>query len=203
LEAGEFSNHSQKNPFYREYWSDLSHYHGNKSKIVRRLWDVIPERNDGVTWNPIICIEHAYEDYERSILNGEIKYAKGEAASRDIRPYTFQNKLTTVLECKDDEIFSLSIPSDVVTRVEERNCNLSFSNPPILTPRQPKRRNRPSTPIEKAVDDHCSTYMFVGSKETLLKKIDNYKPIESVKRKRVHHKGEPKNEINKKARVEL
>jgi hypothetical protein len=172
-----------KNPFYRNYWSDLSYYHGNKANTLRRFWDDIPEISMD-QWNPFMCVEYAYGDYEKRLLSGQITLGVNETTARhEISQLTFQQKIQKIIEPEKGHTFKLAIPVDVTMRIEDTLNSMPFRKPVIKVSRKIGRSKALSDPMEETSDKHRFTFIFIGDKKIVTEKISNYKHIESSKRK--------------------
>lgn len=185
---GHFDEPPHRNPFHRDYWSDFTHYHGNMAHLLRRCWDSMPRLDDDpLAWNPILCVEQAYEDYERRLLRGEITFDETENAKRDLRRNVFQRKLLAILQPAEYQVFQLTVPAEVASRIEDTMKDEPFRQAPVLTPREARRRGETRTPREKPdVGSHPLTFVIAGSSGSILQKIGDDSVSDDVisKRKR-------------------
>ncbi len=144
LERKKNCEHPLQNPFLKNYWSDLSLYHGNLIKPVKRYWNLMesfttieeesasPVINivQNVEWNSTLCLEYSYADYEQKIINEEISFNQNENPKKDFRIQVFKRKLAEILSIKDEKIFNLCVTEDVAQRIDEISNNQPFSNKP-------------------------------------------------------------------------
>ena len=137
-----------QNPFYKNYWSDFSLYHSNLIKPVKRFWHfmdsflIIQSQNEedeekeidisqSSEWNSILCVDYSYEDYERKLVNGEISFSKNEHPKKDFSIKSFQRKLLEILNVGEQKVFNLSLPEDVIQRIDDTCHRRPFKNTPI------------------------------------------------------------------------
>ncbi len=139
-----------QNPFYKNYWSDFSLYHSNLIKPVKRFWHfmdsfVITESqkeeeeeeekeidiSQSSEWNSILCVDSSYEDYERKLVDGEISFSKNVHPKKDFSMKSFQRKLLEILGVGEQKVFNLSLPEDVIQRIDDTCHQQPFKNSPI------------------------------------------------------------------------
>ena len=82
-------------------------------------------------WNSILCVDSSYEDYERKLVNGEISFSKNEHPKKDFSMKSFQRKLLEILSVGEQKVFNLSLPEDVIQRIDDVCHRRPFKNSPI------------------------------------------------------------------------
>lgn len=171
-----------QNPFCKNYWSDFSLCHSNLIKSVKRFWHfmdtfVITQSHDeedeekeidvshSSEWNSILCVGYSYEDYERKLVNGEISFSKNEHPKKDFSMKSFQRKLLEILNLTEQKVFNLSLPEDVIQRIDDVCHRRPFKNSPISKFSLQNERVNSTTVklIKRKKGTKSLTFIVVGS----------------------------------------
>lgn len=122
---------------------------------------------ESVEWNKCLCVDHSYLDYEKKILSNEISFSENENFNADLNIIVFRRKLIEILNIGDDRIFKLSIPVDVIQRIEDAKNQRPFSEPPMI-----RSRLVSETMIKKKENnDKKLSFLLIGTKDEVLQKL--------------------------------
>lgn len=173
-----------QNPCHKNYWGDFSLYHCNLIKPVKRYWhlmdsvDISEQQDDdtieisqSTSWNSILCVEYAYEDYERKIINGEITFTKEENSKKGFTLKSFQRKLIEILGVPQQKVFHLSLPEDVIQRIDAVSHRQSFKS---LSVSQSTEAICDRKLIKKKKDSKPMTFIVVGSLEEVKYRMSQF-----------------------------
>lgn len=174
VERGSFDDNKLKNPMYRDYWSDLSYYHGHTSKVIRRFWDKMPTID--IDWNPFLYLKYAYADYEKRVLNNDIKLNDEENVKKDLKSSAFEKRIIGLLGIDNMDVFQFTLPGDVVSRMEDTINEKPIRRPIISSIRKSKAVDKTVLPLEKPMEgERPRTVIYIGDKEILVSKLDLHK----------------------------